>query len=111
MAGIVDTGSLTSCRQRLNSQVVCAGSALLYLEQNAYSRYVALTKATLDSEVTGLLTVPSINNLQNLVLLLSAWTAHRSRICQTDAWPISRRRPFPTDAECTGSFADQLLTS
>ncbi|KAJ7886055.1 acid protease [Mycena leptocephala] len=54
MAGIVDTGS-----------------ALLYLEQNAYSRYVALTKATLDSEVTGLLTVPSINNLQNLVLLLN----------------------------------------
>ncbi|KAJ6586039.1 aspartic peptidase domain-containing protein [Mycena capillaripes] len=54
MAGIVDTGS-----------------ALLYLEQNAYSRYVALTKATLDSEITGLLTVPSINNLQNLVLLLN----------------------------------------
>ncbi|KAJ7822002.1 family A1 protease, partial [Mycena olivaceomarginata] len=44
-------------------------SALIYLADDAWIRYIQATGATFDFN-TGLLTVPSMNNLQNLVLVL-----------------------------------------
>ncbi|KAJ7445280.1 family A1 protease [Mycena latifolia] len=50
--------------------IIDTGSTLLFLASDAYSRYTALTGATLDS-ATGLLTVPSIANLQPLVVIMN----------------------------------------
>ncbi|KAJ7445326.1 family A1 protease [Mycena latifolia] len=50
--------------------IIDTGSTLLFLASDAYSRYAALTGATLDS-ATGLLTVPSIANLQPLVVVMN----------------------------------------
>jgi len=49
--------------------VIDSSSALIYLADDAWVRYIQATNATFDF-TTGLLTVPSMNNLQTLVLVL-----------------------------------------
>ncbi|KAF7358087.1 Aspartic proteinase [Mycena venus] len=53
----------------VSAGIIDSGSALIYLANDAWIRYIQATGATFDFN-TGLLTVPSMDNLQNLVLVL-----------------------------------------
>ncbi|KAJ6570655.1 family A1 protease [Mycena vulgaris] len=58
-------GSTSILRQ--TAGIIDTGSTLIYLAHGAYLLYESLTKARLDPS-TGLLTVPSMSNLQNLIV-------------------------------------------
>ncbi|KAJ6551049.1 acid protease [Mycena vulgaris] len=62
-------GSTSILRQ--TAGIIDTGSTLIYLAHGAYLLYESLTKARLDPS-TGLLTVPSMSNLQNLIVKMGS---------------------------------------